>query len=168
MKSSERRASPLITGSASKGTWSSVLALGTLKGRIFRCVNQHTTCPLLFKHFLLAPPNQGEANAAEKKFFSSENNPSFDTRDHGDDISRRRPFNKEDVAYPWTGVCVAPPPLSSFTPPSILITLTKFSSDFSPRLRLGSDVHFDTSGQSGKAFTHGLVKKILLPFTSTD
>ncbi|KIK02000.1 hypothetical protein K443DRAFT_677995 [Laccaria amethystina LaAM-08-1] len=63
----------------------------------------------------------GEANAAEKKFSPSENNPSFDTRDHGDDISRSRPFNKEDVAYPWTG----------------------------------SDVHFDTSGQSGKAFTHG-------------
>lgn len=46
------------------------------------------------------------------------------TRDHGDDISKRRLFdNKEDTGYPWT---------------------------------TGSDVHFDTSGQSqsGKAFTH--------------
>ena len=132
---------------------------------------------LLFKHFWLTPLSQGEADAPEKKFFSSEDNPSFDTRDQGDDISRRRLFNnlnKEDVAYPRTGVCVArplpvvvitPPLLQLLTTPSKILIIGLLTPS---RYGLGSDVHFDKSGQTGKAFTHGLVSKILLPFTSTD
>jgi len=86
--------------------------------------NQCSSCPFCSN----TPPNQGEANAVEKKFFSSENSPSFDTWDHGDDISRRHLFNKEDVIYSRTGVW-CPHCRHLLLPPNSYHS----SSDFSPR-----------------------------------